>query len=173
MINMINDIEKAMDAGAYLSALALALTIPDIMGKVEFGGIGSKARYTKWFDKYVDHLYSLDHPDIEDSRKRKVTSYICYQLRCAFLHSGSNEINDARDKLEVVKINEVKLIISEDNESYLADRCQFDTYGNIIDLEIDIRVLCYVLCWAARDHYYSVEDKSIFESAVLPIKIYP
>ena len=38
MINrLIDDINKALDAEAYMAALALALTLPDICAKAEYG----------------------------------------------------------------------------------------------------------------------------------------
>ena len=43
---IIYDVRKALDAEAYLAALALVLTIPDIYGKAEYGdSLSNKKRY--------------------------------------------------------------------------------------------------------------------------------
>ena len=43
---IINDINKALDAEAYMAALALVLTLPDICGKVAYGEtLRNKERY--------------------------------------------------------------------------------------------------------------------------------
>ncbi len=53
-MNKIEDIKKALGNGAYLSALALTLTLPDIYGQVEYPDekkVGE--RYVPWFNNYV------------------------------------------------------------------------------------------------------------------------
>lgn len=51
--NKISEIRRALNLELYNCALATALTLPDICGKVEFPNEYSRERYTKWFDKYV------------------------------------------------------------------------------------------------------------------------
>ena len=89
MIDKINDIRKALEVKAYLSALSLALTLPDICGKLECPDeqkVG--VRYSKWFDNYVSNWFN---PPNED-RFPQFTGELCYKLRCAFLHAGNTEI---------------------------------------------------------------------------------
>lgn len=51
---IINDINKALDAEAYMAALALVLTLPDICGKVAYGEtLRNKERYIKWYEDNI------------------------------------------------------------------------------------------------------------------------
>lgn len=48
----VEDIRKALAGNAYLSALALALTIPDILSKAEYPELGRTGdRYMRWIDE--------------------------------------------------------------------------------------------------------------------------
>jgi hypothetical protein len=53
MLNKINDIKKALRAEAFLSALALTLTLPDICGKVAYPKLGCGERYKRWYDENI------------------------------------------------------------------------------------------------------------------------
>lgn len=53
LMTIIDDVNKSLKAGAYISALSLTLTIPDICGKAEYGDIGNKRRYINWYDEYM------------------------------------------------------------------------------------------------------------------------
>ena len=60
MIQKLEAIKKAYSDGNYMAALALALTIPDICGQVEFPELsGSRhvgERYRKWFDLRIQFV---------------------------------------------------------------------------------------------------------------------
>lgn len=96
LIGRIEDLEKAFAAGAYLSAISLALTIPDICGdrlhpkrKNE-----TRRRYVDWFNAYVAFNY-LDEKSHAINGKMIASKYYfdgedCYQLRCVYLHQGIN-----------------------------------------------------------------------------------
>lgn len=52
MLQLIDDVNKALDAESYYSALTLALTLPDICGKAEYPQEKSTAkRYKDWYDE--------------------------------------------------------------------------------------------------------------------------
>ena len=53
MDDIIIDINKAKDAGAILSAMALALTIPDMCA----GDKSNRNDYIAWYNKYVNNLF--------------------------------------------------------------------------------------------------------------------
>ena len=60
MKNFIKAVEKAIEAKNLYGALFIALTLPDICGKIEFFSIpSSEKRYIKWFNKYMSDKYSL------------------------------------------------------------------------------------------------------------------
>ena len=54
MLQLIDDVNKALDAECYYSALTLALTFPDICGKAEYPKEKSTAkRYKDWYDDQI------------------------------------------------------------------------------------------------------------------------
>jgi hypothetical protein len=76
------DIHYALKAGAFYSALALSVAIPDICGGIEYPDEKSVGkRYRDWFDQWCAMLQSyLDAAD-------------CYAIRCSYLHQGIDEFS--------------------------------------------------------------------------------
>lgn len=95
MIDVIcNDIEKAVKSGAYISALSLALTLPDLCGKAENPNIRTGKRYKDWYKNYIGKYETYDGNE---------GLYLCedvvYDLRNKLLHQGSFECeNNAKQK---------------------------------------------------------------------------
>jgi|PersoiStandDraft_1058852.scaffolds.fasta_scaffold38984_2 hypothetical protein len=50
-----NAIANSLKDQNWYAALTLALTLPDACGRMEDPGVGSEARYTAWWDKYMLH----------------------------------------------------------------------------------------------------------------------
>ena len=54
-LKMIDEIEVCLEQELYMSALMLALTIPDICGKAEYPHAKYiVARYTGWYNQYME-----------------------------------------------------------------------------------------------------------------------
>lgn len=53
MLQLIDDVNKALDAECYYSALTLALTSPDICGKAEFPKKNNTNRYKNWYNEHI------------------------------------------------------------------------------------------------------------------------
>lgn len=111
---LFDEIEKALNAELYLIALMTALTIPDVMSKIEYGN-GGGSNYAKWIDEYVIDMFGRKYGD--RVTKREVKNYKngklldktdneryletptevcgdnCYQLRCSLLHDVKNVIH--------------------------------------------------------------------------------
>lgn len=92
----IDDLEKAFAAGAYLSAISLALTIPDVCGDRLYPERKNETRrrYVDWFNAYVAFNY-LDKKSLVTNGAITTSKYYfsgedCYQLRCVYLHQGIN-----------------------------------------------------------------------------------
>lgn len=76
----LRDMLLAVRAGFHHSALALALALPDICASIEYPankGVGE--RYRDWCATWGKFL--------------TISSADCYALRCAYLHSGSEEFS--------------------------------------------------------------------------------
>lgn len=112
MINRISkEIEVAYKSGLYMSALSLALMLPDICSKAEYPNenlVG--VRYKNWFNEYMG---DSEKSPIEDGIPTPYLSgEVVYQLRCAVLHSGTTELEVEKIKLESCKID--RFIINTD-----------------------------------------------------------
>lgn len=107
MKQLILGIQDNIKRRNYLSALSLALTLPDICGKIAFpekknGRPDVGGRYAKWYDEYI---YPYENPpdllecDSSDSVPlNPLNGYAVYKLRCSLLHEGSIDIQDTVEK---------------------------------------------------------------------------
>lgn len=111
VIDMVNDIQKALDAEAYLSALSLSLTLPDLLAQVEYPELEGKRhvreRYVRWinehyvvkYEKKRDRSHSESMNVLEDLTS-KIDGNFIYSLRCSFVHSGSNDVSGVVENLD-------------------------------------------------------------------------
>lgn len=162
MIEMIREIKKMLreKEPPYRMLLASCLTLPDLCGQIEYPQKNKKndvgERYSRWFDKYVYKEYfqtsppsSADQEFQEVFDKIKFDGAFCYQLRCAYLHSGNLEFSK--------KIGILNLLMRNDpNDEYVL------CYGlnpkkqppERYVVEMDIRYLCEALAASALNYYY-------------------
>ncbi|SFH43949.1 hypothetical protein SAMN05216299_1138 [Nitrosospira sp. Nsp14] len=85
----------AVAQGNWYAALAIALTMPDICGRIENPSKSSKARFVEWYDRFLLKRYQANI-----GASRTLHTFLggldCYALRCAFLHQGEFGIDDQR-----------------------------------------------------------------------------
>lgn len=85
---MLKEVLHSVDAGQAYSALALALTLPDICGFIEYpklrgpGQIGE--RYQLWCNEW-GKILTIDGAN-------------CWALRCAYLHNGVDDFSGTSAK---------------------------------------------------------------------------
>jgi hypothetical protein len=102
--DLVEDVRKSLAAKTYLSALSLALTLPDIMAQIEYpelkgqGNVGN--RYKRWINEYYvfENPNKRKHPESEttvalEGLMDKFDGKFFYDLRCSFLHDGSNDVS--------------------------------------------------------------------------------
>lgn len=98
---IIESVQDAIAKECWLPALITALTIPDIMGQVEFPDLVNKhgqrlvgKQYKAWFAKHVVHHFANEEG--WDAEGNPINPYftadMCYQLRCSILHQGNDNI---------------------------------------------------------------------------------
>ncbi len=164
---LVADIQKAIDNSCYFSALALALTLPDICGKAAYPNEsrGSK-RYIDWYEEVVG---ITEKPPDEDDEMPYLSVSVVYQLRCAFLHQGTPNPNIAKNKIreECCRTNEFSLILSKDNfsdcSSVSKNFFQAEQIGDAIrTYEVDVRRLCFILSACANGYYKENKEKFNF-----------
>lgn len=76
--SIVDEVKKAIQGEAYIAAVALVLTIPDMC----CGANSTSGDYVDWFDTYVNHEF--------------LKGTECYALRCSFLHQQTGDINGQR-----------------------------------------------------------------------------
>ena len=92
----INEIKSSLKNKNYLSALSVALMIPDICQKND----NAIANYADWYNKYVfEKMYNMSYGEYERIKNNlselsqiRLDGDVCYSLRCAFLHSGTSSL---------------------------------------------------------------------------------
>lgn len=88
---IVKDVRACIDANISVAGLALALTIPDVLGQKCYPGMvfddGSRkvhAQYARWFDAFVADQFGRTQSWFDGD--------MCYELRCGVLHSGQADI---------------------------------------------------------------------------------
>ncbi len=102
LLDVIDDVYRALDAKAYLSAMALSLTIPDTLAQVTYpelkGRHHVRERYVRWFNEYYicrpkpHGVHDSQCTVVLDNVIEKLDGNFFYELRNSFLHSDSNDI---------------------------------------------------------------------------------
>lgn len=94
-------IKKSVESENWYSALTLALTIPDICGRLSYPDLKKKSekRYIKWFNKYMLHHYESE---FHGEGFTFLSGADCYALRCALLHEGRDDITSQSARTKVL-----------------------------------------------------------------------
>ena len=153
-LSKIAEIENAVEKELYNCALTLCLTLPDVCGKVAFPNETSPGKqYKEWFSLYALSYFTVEAtklPSKEIVKHTWLSAEECWALRCAFLHAGNYDVK--RVSLANVQIHVHRR--NSENYSHMVRDSQYADW--------DVIELCKKLCLAAREYYYSVEDKQRF-----------
>lgn len=171
-------IEKSIENENWYSALTLALTIPDICGRISYPEFEKKSekRYVKWFDKYMLHHYEIKLPVMPDEydviapeqKRTLISGGDCYALRCALLHEGRNDVTSQRARR--AKVSKFEFAIEEE---LMTDCWYMD--GVII---VNLKKFCHRVCegvtaWNKEYENNTDVQDSIAEILTLDIKHNP
>ena len=160
------EICKCLKDGYYMAALTSALTIPDMCGKAEFPNLEkNKKRYVDWFDKYIGNHEKERHGG---KGMPYLSGELVYSLRCSLLHQGNPNIQEhISDKNNIVYFELLYQPFSDGrgcrwgSESQLIEDDGEEKAVNI-KYSVDIKLLCYKLCIAAREYYNNNKEKFDF-----------
>ncbi|MED4226992.1 hypothetical protein [Neobacillus cucumis] len=183
MLKKIEAIKQALECECYLPALALALTIPDICGQIEYPNYVDKngnrlvgKQYRAWFNDWVNHRYADPSGWTGNYKRAKnpfFTGRMCYDLRCSFLHSGNLDINDfgkKEDEKNRYSYN-FELCVNGCNsfgEMWEYPQKDVDKIEKIKCVRIDVGDLCNNLCLSAEE-YYQYKNEEAFVSHKIKI----
>ena len=164
MEKRLQEARNCIDNGLYEAALALALTLPDICGQVEYPALKKVGeRYTKWIDDFVDSKGLYDPLFDAVGGFEHLESQDIYKLRCAFLHSGDQDISsDTIDCFNLVRPGGLGAVEGKASFGYKY-RIENQTDGSVKNIaKIDIKYLTEMICDAAEE-YYKTKSPSDFE----------
>lgn len=186
MIEKISSIRQALECGCYIPALALALTLPDICGQIEYPGmVDNKGhrlvgkQYETWFDDWVNHWYA-DHTGFIDEGRKANSPYfngkMCYDLRCSLLHSGNSDINDfGEEEDEANRYSYYFELCINGSDSYGTmweyPQLSIDKTLKLKTVRIDTGSLCRNLCSSAERYYQHKGSECFFEHKIELIDI--
>lgn len=177
-LHRIEEVELNIADGRWQSALALALTLPDICGGIAFPELVKRYRdgrimldrqknptrdvggqYVRWFDEFAASFFKVaDHDEAP-----YICGDRCWQLRCEYLHQNKGFLN-AEDESAVrfhLGINCGTSICQLDKSS---------VQDGTMDIRIDIEQFCLRMCRAARSYYDTFckeKDFSLYDTPVL------
>ena len=169
LLDIIAEIQNALDNNMYLAALSLALMVPDICGKAEYPDKRVGERYKDWFE---ENIGQYEHPDYKDGDEKMpyLSGEVVYSLRNCMLHQGTPNIDKGNINDPVCKIDRFVLVKQEKN--------QFDIYGDSSSVSdhdmslnnkgiyrtyhVNIRRLCLIICWVAEGYYKDNKEKFDF-----------
>ena len=133
MEHLIQSVEKSIISENWYSAFTLALTLPDICGRLNNPKNTSQKRFEDWFNKYILHHYQSPFHGKDFTF---LSGADCYALRCAFLHEGRDDITRQKAR-EVVS----RFALSTTG----SHRCMFDTV-----LLLNLQAFCGEICEGVR-----------------------
>lgn len=162
---IIEDVNKALDAEAYIAALSLVLTLPDICAKAEYSdNLNNKDRYIKWYDEYIGQ-YEKAPIEPDELEMPYLSGEVVYQLRCSMLHQGTPNVDSSKIKNNNCKIDDFTLVIEKKKtpDIYADGSSISQEYGKFIrSYHVNVRRLCMIITAAARNCYKNNKDKFDF-----------
>jgi hypothetical protein len=155
---VIEEIEKALEAERFLSALALALTLPDICGRAAAAAPKSTGKqYVAWYDAHITPYYEPDFPELGEYPK--FDGVACYKLRCTLLHSAEMPAASF-DTFELTINRPVCGVYSGGLRGYTWP--DGDEPKKKSRVRVDIAGLAFRLCQAARVFYEEKREELDF-----------
>lgn len=173
MDDFIKEIKDNLTRKNYLSALALALILPDICGKIAYPDMKHKngrpdigGRYAKWYDEYI---YKYDNPPgLEDQENliNPLNGAAVYKLRCNFLHDGSNDIEEFLKKESTEDYSGYRFIFTDSITKFIKQWESGIENQKNIDIQINIVDFCNHLYWAAEPFYKKHSKETILKNII-------
>lgn len=151
---------RSLDSDCYLAALSIALMLPDICGKAEFPNKKVFKRYIKWYD---EHIGKYEEPQkVYENDMPYLSGEVVYNLRNAFFHQGTPNIDSNKIKQERNKIYKFELVFEKKNKYNI----YVDSGGLINDTfrtyRLNVRNLCLVIGKVAGNYYNNNKEKFNF-----------
>lgn len=165
----VNDIARSLKDKCYFSALALALSLPDMCGIAEFTSETSVAkRYIGWYDKYLGPFFKQGTDSLEVEQPW-LSGEIVYNLRNTFLHQGNPNVTGSKIKAQANQIDKFILVLGDGTVIQMATAYVDFNNGEIEirNILVDITYLCENLCDCALQYYQNNKEKFEFQFDII------
>lgn len=158
-----NDIKHSLENKCYFSALALALTLPDMCGMAEYPEESVAKRYINWYNKYLGD-YMSQEPDDSGQNSPWLSGEIIYNLRNTYLHQGSPNVIGDKVKDEINQLDKFILVLGDGTK--ISDyRINIDAGSGKVTFKgilVDVTYLCNTICDCALWYYKNNRGKFKF-----------
>lgn len=150
---IIHECREALKHNLHLAALTLALTLPDICGKAEYGNsLRSGARYKEWYDEHIGSNEKYREEDESDFPYP--SGEVIYRLRCMVLHQGTPNLEEG-----TCNIDSFALICESYSEYLFAYLPEESSNDGKRELTLNLNTLCEKICRAAENYYEQNKDR--------------
>lgn len=155
---IVDDINTALENGAYLSALSLALTLPDVCGKAEYPTERStKKRYLNWYDTNIG-LYENDG----QTDCAYLSGEVVYSLRNSFLHQNTPNIDKTNIRDPQNQIDRFVLVVEPKKEIEIYADLSVSSDPGEKEYHVSVQRLCLILTQTALCYYNKNKAKFNF-----------
>lgn len=176
-LSRIQEIEWNIRDGRWQSALALALTIPDICGGIAYPELVKRYRdgrvmedrngvpvrdvgsqYIRWFDQFAAGYFKQSAKDPEPY----LSGQRCWELRCEYLHQNKGFSNEdgREDTYFHLGINcGTSVCMQQQQEREQGGR----------HIRLDIQQICSRMCMAARAYHEKYRERKEFRLFQTPV----
>lgn len=174
-LHRVEEVEQNIEDERWQSALALALTLPDICGGIAFPEIVKRYRdgrimldrqknptrdvggqYIRWFDQYAGAYFKLSPTD----EKPYICGDRCWQLRCEYLHQNKGFLNDENE-------SPVRFHLGVNCGTSVCQLDQTTMNSDGMDIRIDIEQFCLRMCLAAKSYYNAVHTQKMISAFII------
>lgn len=174
MQEVIDSIRDAINKECWLPALAMALTLPDICGQIEYpdlihnnGKRNVGAQYKTWFHEHAES-YFVDDAGFDENGYAKrpfLTADMCYNLRCELLHAGNDDVSfeygETEERFEYDYDFELRVnACNSYGEHWITPQCG-EVALKHVHVCVDVASLCECLCDEAEKFFHDVNDEVI------------
>lgn len=148
MMRFVEAVERSLSEKNWYSALAVALTLPDMCGRLQSPSAQVKQRYKDWWSTYIAPEYIAENRFM--GRLEFLTAGDAYALRCSFLHEGGDNIEDQKAK-EV--INQFRFVAPIEGSMVHCNR-----HHQTQTLQLQVDVYCQQMCAGVREWLQKHKD---------------
>lgn len=184
MEKLLKAIEDSLGQGNQLAAMYIALTLPDVCGKIMHPDCANKKAYVYWCDKYFAPKYLTTKSEgIEflrglgivckkkRSRSKKYTvnflkSETLYQFRCSLLHGASQKVElNKKGKPKVGYIYEYEVTQEPEQHAHIIWR----NLDKKCVLQLNVKKFCDDMCSSVRE-WISDQEEPVTLRLAIPSK---